>query len=220
MPSIGAILFDFDGTIIDSSTACMEEVADNAEDTGLTTPDFEFIRSCWGMPFEKMMEQIRKKYGWSNNDLELYYANVDFYKQPRELFDGVEDLLKELASRKIVLGIISSRKKASMTSHLENLGIYKYFEIIQGLEDCSVHKPDPRVFDLAIDILKQKEIQKERIIYIGDTLPDLMAAKNANLLFVGITSGAVTKEEFQQNGLSEGFIIDNPCKILNILKLG
>jgi HAD superfamily hydrolase (TIGR01549 family) len=218
MPSIESILFDFDGTIIDSSVACMEEVSDNAVNSNLPVPDREFIRSLWGIPFEKMMESIKTKYGWTNNDLELYYANVDFYKQPRKLFDGVKNLLKELTSKNIVLGIVSSRKRNSMVSHLENLEIYKYFEIIQGLEDCKVHKPDPRVFDWAINSLRQKGIEKEKILFIGDTLPDLMAARNAHLLFVGITSGAVTKEEFQQAGLSDGFIINNPCQVLDILR--
>ncbi len=118
------------------------------------------------------------------------------------------------------MGLITSRQRESLGIRLEQAGIDpRQFDFMQALEDCIidghlVYKPDPRVFDRALELADKKGIAKKNIIYVGDDLRDFQAASGAGLGgFVGVLTGAATKKQFIAAGLSEENIIKSIRKL-------
>jgi len=215
--NIKAVLFDFDGVIIDSSVDCMREIIDIAKKLHLHVPNYEFIRKLWGVPYEKIMIEIKSKYQWSDYNLKEYYAYCDLHKRKRNIFPGIETMLFNLKEQDVFLAIISSRAKQSLNSKLEEYQIKKYFDYIQGFEDCKFYKPNEEVFSNAISIFRNLWSRDGDIVFVGDTIIDFEAAKRANLWFIGITSGAVTKQEFIKVGLSKKMIFEDPTQIQDLI---
>lgn len=217
MKNIKAILFDFDGVIIDSSVDCIREIIGVSKKLHLRVPRYEFIRKLWGVPYENVLKTIKNRYCWSDADLKKYYLNCDLHKTERRLFPGTETMLFNLKEHDMFLAIISSRTRQSLNSKLEKNQIRKYFDYIQGFEDCEFHKSSAEVFSDAINIFRNFWSQNDNIVFVGDTLVDLEAANNAKLPFIGITSGAVRKKEFMLAGLSEELILDDPIQIQDLV---
>jgi phosphoglycolate phosphatase len=94
-------------------------------------------------------------------------------------------------------GIISTKYRYRIQGVLERENLNNYFDLIVGGEDVSNHKPDPEGLFLAI---KKLGVEKEQVWYVGDSLVDAKAAKQAGIKFVAMLSGTVSKEIFEAEG--------------------
>ena len=72
--------------------------------------------------------------------------------------------------------------------------------VVQGADETEVHKPDPNVFMPILDKLKKQGIEKEDIVYVGDSLSDLKATTAAGIDFIAVTTGLYSQEDFKNNG--------------------
>lgn len=123
---------------------------------------------------------------------------------------GANDVLAVLKEQDFFLALISSRERESLERRFReadiNLGI---FDFIQGLEDCPYHKPDSRVFNPVLWKMRQRSIENEKMVYIGDTLGDYEAARGAGIKFIAVLTGAGAKEDFLEAGLREDCIVES-----------
>lgn len=214
------ILFDFDGTLNNSTKPNIDHIIAKMKRLHLHPPSYDFVRRLWGKPYKEVMKEIQNNCHWSEGDLQKYFNDIDPTDEGAYPFPGVDNLIFALHAKGVVLGIISNRCD-SLHFLIERCKInYAYFEIIQNLKGCDFHKPDPRVFEKVMALASILEIKKEQILYVGDTLIDYEAAILAGINFVGITSGATTKEEFVLAGQFYKYICNSPVGIRDILNLG
>ncbi len=213
------ILFDFDGTLDNSTMSTIDYIIAKMKRLRLRAPNHNFIRKLWGKPYSEVMSEIQRCCHWSEEGLQKYFDDISPVEEEISPFPGIDNLIFTLHEKGIVLGIISNRGD-SLSSIIERCGINpNYFKIIQNLKGCDFHKPDRRVFEKAIELANILEIKKEQILYVGDTLIDYEASMSAGIRFVGITSGATTKEEFIRTGLFQEYIFNSPVEITSILNL-
>jgi phosphoglycolate phosphatase-like HAD superfamily hydrolase len=96
-----------------------------------------------------------------------------------------------------------------------NIDLTDEFFLLQGSDDEPAHKPDPRVFDRALELLKSKNISRTQVMYVGDALMDYYAARDAGIGFMGIATGFVSQEQF---GTEDAEAVRSLAALLNALQ--
>lgn len=195
---IKAILFDFDDTLVQTITSRIEalkELGSRYYDMSLTD---EIIKSHWGKPWKKFFKAVYGEVDSLESLQNKYFALSEEF--PIKAFPDAQETVLSL-SRKYPLGIVSTASKHIISKDLKSLGFSpNTFSFIQGAEDTIVHKPDPAVFNPALNFLKSKNIVKNEIMYVGDSLADYFAARDAQLHFRGVPRGLTSKKQFESEG--------------------
>lgn len=192
------ILFDLDGTLIDSTDAIVETFYYTFKKM-----DFKFsgikedIVELIGYPLEIMYEKL----GVPNHLINTF---VDEYRMKyREISIAMTTLLKnakeaiEFASLFARLGIVTTKTARYTIPLLKNMEIMSYFECVVGREDVENPKPHPEPILKAMSLMNVSNT-KFNIYMIGDTKLDLIAAKEANIFGVGVLCGHGKIEELSQ----------------------
>lgn len=193
-----SILFDFDDTLIKTFETKKEALKELGRQHYNIELDDKIIRSNWGKPIKSLFEALF-------NDIDNFDKAIEEYTKIRTGFptSAYPDTLPTLEklSKEYLLGIITSNRRDFLKHDFDLTGMdEKLFSIIQTSEECKVHKPEPEVFDYAIDLLAKKGIKRSEVLYIGDTLLDYFAARDAQLKFFGIADRTVPKDEFDKAG--------------------
>ncbi|MDX9743025.1 MAG: HAD family hydrolase [Arcobacteraceae bacterium] len=183
------ILFDLDGTLIDSTDAIVSTFYHS-----FVVKSFKFdgseedIKNLIGYPLDVMYEQLGVAQEEVNGFVEEYkkrYREISL-DMTLILEDAKEAL--ELASQYARLGIVTTKTTQYTIPLLENMGIMNYFECIVGRQEVINPKPHPEPILKAMEMMNIT-IEDFDIYMIGDTKLDLIAAKNANITGVGVLCG-------------------------------
>jgi len=211
---IKVVIFDFDDTLAESRIKKWAQHKHVAKKFyGIDLVDDE-IRKHWGKPMHILVSELYKNRDTLENMREaLHSTKEDFYK---ELYPGALDIIENLISRDIKVGILSASDKRSLDYELGRLNfpIEKLF-LMQGADDSMVHKPDPGVFSDVLEKLENEGIEKQKVVYVGDSLDDIRAAHGAGINFIAVTTGLYSKEDFEKEGAKH--IADSIEKVLEYI---
>jgi len=211
------ILFDLDGTLVDTAPDLMKAHNHVMTKYGYKTKSTEEIRnlvgkgasaligrSLWGNAkeeFGKIKDQKTKN--------EMVKEFINFYGKnilhESTLINGVESFLKWCKEKKISMAVCTNKQEHLAIDLLKKIGIYNYFEYVAGSNTFDYCKPDPRHLTSIIEILNG-DIKKS--LMIGDSETDSGAAQAANIPFVLIEGGYTEKKANQiyHNHLAKNFI--------------
>jgi len=205
------VLFDLDGTIIDSKTTilrCLNILLEKYN----TPYSMGELRPLIGKPLkeiikrkvgsEKLAKQLRMKYR------KIYVKN---YLDGTKLHDGVEELLMELRKRKIKTGIITSKLGDVARSFLKDLKISHLFDIVVGEGDADL-KPSPAPVIHACKILKEKT---ENCVIVGDSEDDIIAGKNAGAKTIAVLWGYRNRKEFEN--ANPDYVVESVGQLRTVL---
>lgn len=188
-----AIIFDFDGVLLDDTKVIIEAYEEVARRLGLSTVGVaEKVKLYLGLPAKEMVEYI---FGDKPEYLQTRLQLLPEYLPKMKLMPGVKEMLASLPQPK---AIISGSRRETIENKLGELKIY--FEIIIAQEDNLKRKPDPELVFVACQKL---DVKPEEVVYIGDALLDYQIAKNAGVKFIGYVSGNLTREDFVKLGVKE-----------------
>ena len=191
------ILFDLDGTIMDSKPvveACFYYIFQQHGNVDDFTE--EVAREVFGPPLEDMM----KKYFPNENSRELveeyrvYQDSMDWSGYMR-LFDGVEETLASLKESGFKMGIVSSRITASCKFWLTSLHIRQYFNVVLGQDRFKEPKPSPMGILRACEKLGYGH---DSAIYVGDNASDMIAARRAGVFAAAYATDESKKEDVRK----------------------
>jgi len=191
------ILFDLDGTLIDSTDAIVESFYHSFKEL-----DFNFkgceqdIKNEIGYPLDVMYETL----GVPKDDVMRF---VDVYKKEYRKISGAKTFLLDnafesvkLASTFAILGVVTTKTTAYSIPLLENFGIMKYFDTIIGRQEVVNPKPHPEPIFKALENLNLEP--SKNIYMIGDTKLDLIAANSAGISSLAVLCGYGTKNDLSQ----------------------
>ncbi len=188
------ILFDLDGTLIDSTDAILEgfEVAYNT--FGEPAPYSEDIKSFIGYPLDIMFERLGCK-----GDKWDY---VDAYKKHYRIISRAKTSLLSLAREAIeearrfaTLGIVTTKTAKYSEELLEHMGVMHHFDVLIGRESVENPKPHAEPIHKAI---KHLDASYESTWMIGDTLLDIHSANSAGIKSIGVLCGYGKKNELEK----------------------
>ena len=214
---IDTVLFDFDGTIMDTNDVIIGSWQHTYRTLRGEEGDLDYILSTFGEPLEYSM---RKTFPEVPVD-EAVRVYRDWHRakflEMIKLFPGVVEMLEEVKKRGYKTGIATSRVRLTLNQGLEKYDLGKYFDAIVAVEDIEEAKPAP---DTILKVLDKLGSKTENAIMIGDSLLDILCARNAGTVSVLVgwsaTLAGKTKEDFAPDEAPD-YIIDKPEDLLSII---
>ena len=211
------ILFDLDGTLVDTAPDLMRAHNHVMKKFGYPTKSTEEIRNLVGQGAGAMLGrsiwgQAKKEFGKVQDDKikkEMVKDFVDFYGKnivkESTLISGVKNFLIWCKKRKISMGVCTNKQEHLSIDLLKKIGIYDFFEYVAGHNTFEYCKPDPRHLTSVIEILGG-EVSKT--LMIGDSETDANAAKNAGIPLILLEDGYTEKNttEIYHNHLVKDFV--------------
>lgn len=208
---IKTILFDVDGTIIDTEYVMTHSLQKTLlEELKKEVPirDLDYIL---GIPGREAIKRF------TNNEQEIdkillrWGENVLLLANHAQVFSGIEKTLQNLKLKGIQLGIVTSKTKQEMKNEFEGFNLNQYFDICVTASDTDLHKPSPVPIQMAIDKLN---IKKDETIYIGDSLYDMKSAKACGIAFGLAKWGAKNINLFDDVDV----FLESPIDIYNFIE--
>jgi phosphoglycolate phosphatase len=217
MKQIFTVLFDLDGTLVDTAPDLMRAHNHVMKKFGYPTKSTEEIRNLVGQGAGAMLGrsiwgQAKKEFGKVQNEKikkEMIDAFVDYYGKniinESTLINGVKEFLKWCKEKNISMAVCTNKQEHLAIDLLKKIGIYDYFEYVAGSNTFDYCKPDPRHLTNVIEILGG---EIKRSIMIGDSETDANAGKNAGIPVVLLEDGYTEKNttEIYHNHLIKDFI--------------
>ena len=191
------ILFDLDGTLIDSTEAILESFDVSFKTFNKKTPKKEDIKKLIGLPLDVMFENlgIEKNRVWDFVDAyKNHYRQISTKKT--KLLPSAKEAVKK-ASEFARLGIVTTKTARYSKELMEHFGLMEYFEILIGREDVENPKPHPEPILKAIHLMKAN---KEATFMVGDTCLDMLSAKEAGVYSIGVVGDYTPKKELIECG--------------------
>jgi len=213
-----AVIFDLDGTVLDT----LEDLADSMNITlakfGFPERTLEHHRSAIGNGIRKFAERCIPETALTDSFLdEFVKVAAEDYKSNSMIktkpFDGINELFDFLSGESISISILSNKRNEIVN---ELMGYYfpdYNFDCVFGEIPGVPKKPNPTA---ALNIAQECGISPEKIVFIGDSIYDVITGKNAGMKTVAVTWGNHDRCLLETE--KPDFIADNTCEIIQYIK--
>lgn len=211
-----AVIFDLDGTLIDSLPDIYHYVNVTLEKFGDKKRAYNEVRAFIGYGAKNL---IKKSFG-GEFDGEDLKERLDFYNEKytasrspeTKLFDGIREVLLELKNRGYKLAILTNKPQITTEDvykrYLSDIG----FDVVFGARDGVKIKPDPEGLNLVLEKLK---VNKDNAYFVGDGETDIITGLNSGVVPIGVLWGYRDKDELVSAGATT--FAEKPSDLLNII---
>ena len=210
---MGAIIFDFDGTLADTRRGILDTAQEVLRRMGREPADEQALAATIGLP---LRENFTRGAGFSEAEADeavaIYRSIFDEVAVPSiTAFPGVEEVLSTLAARGIPMAVATSRGQRSLELLMHHLGLDRYIppERCFGVETVARPKPAP---DIIYVILGKLGVKPEETLVVGDTTFDIEMGKAAGCYTCGVSYG--NQSAGQLAGASPDYLLDDLRKLL------
>ena len=211
MNRVKNLIFDLDGTLIDSSEGVVEAVNYSLEKVGAPPQTPDAIKPYIGYPLEKMYPNF--------TDAPVDELCAHFQEKATETvvsstvsLPGVDSTLRELCDRGYRLAIATTKIKVHVNGIIDKFGWQDRFAVATGGDEVEQVKPDPTIFLLTLERLKAP---KSESMAIGDTINDVIAARAVPLMVTAVLSPYGGREKLMASG--PDYFIENLPELLPLL---
>lgn len=187
------IIFDWDGTLMDSIGRIVSSLQCAAETIALPIPDTESAKSIIGLSLTKAAQVLFPDSSESQQEqLAVHYKKQfrELNATPMPLFEHTVELLELLSQQQRLLAVATGKARAGLDHVLAESQIAHYFHD-SICSDEALSKPDPAMLNI---LLKRLNVSPENALMIGDSIHDLNMANSAGMDSVGITLGASDRD--------------------------
>ena len=210
-----AVIFDLDGTLLDTSEGVIRSVNYTIETLGYESLPEDMLRTFIGPPIHHRMQEI---YGITEEAAkEAMHIFRNHYKEGDLFFaahyEGLEELLQKLREEGYLLGVCTYKREDQARMLLEDKGLAPYFHVIHG-QDPEGKLSKAEVLQLT---MKDLGVIPEETVMVGDAYTDAVGARDAGVPFLGVTYGFGfrTKEDVAE--YPHVGVADTPGGIADIL---
>jgi len=202
-----AVLFDLDGTLIDTKELILTSFRKGSMDVlGKALPD-ERVQALIGIPLIEQATILAP--GHAQELVDAYRArNRELHDLLIKYFEGTREMLEELAACGMRLAVVTSKLHAPALEGLASFDLEGFFELIIAKEDTDKHKPDPAPLLLAAE---RMGVAPEDCVYVGDSVYDMRAARAAGMVAIAALWGMYSREELLEAGCD--FEAAAPCEL-------
>lgn len=167
---IRSVLFDFDGTLIDSMGLVYEAFQTSIENALGRRPPRAEIRRFFGLPESEIIRRIvgseRAEYAIE----EFHRVYESRHAAEAKVFPGIMELIERLPSAGVALGIVTGKGRRSTEFALRAFGLDRWFKVVITGDDVTHPKPDPEGILKAVQCLGES---REHVLYVGDAAADV-----------------------------------------------
>jgi pyrophosphatase PpaX len=169
------LIFDFDGTLVDSYPLIEEAFAHVMRTHCLDEGARQLFRQNRGLPLPDQMK-IVAPHMWE--DLVATYRSVDSRLGHARVFRGIPTLVRKLHQAHSPLGVVSCKRRALIEAELEACGLRGFFDVVIGFEDVTPPKPAP---DPLLAAISHLGLSRSNAVYVGDSMVDLETGRAARV---------------------------------------
>jgi phosphoglycolate phosphatase len=201
-PGIRLVVFDLDGTLVDSLAHISRAVVESAKQIGIPAPHASAVPRVIGLSLDEAIARLLP-----DHDAEVHAEFNRVYRkifaawraapgQHEPLFDGTHDVLDALDARGILLGIATGKQRRGVDFILDKHGLTGRFVTIQT-PDIAPGKPDP---GMLLQAMSDTGAAPEATVMVGDTVYDIAMARAAGTHAVGVSWGNHQPDELHGAG--------------------
>lgn len=170
------VVFDIDGTLIDSEKAVLKSLQKTILEVKGINMNLSDLKFALGIPGRDALLKLNiDNLEQVENIWNEYYND---YLDDIKLFNGIREVIEELKSKSIKLGIITSKTRKEYETDFMRFELDDYFDVVICADDTLKHKPDGEPMEKYLKIANAK---KDETIYIGDSVYDMQCARNAGV---------------------------------------
>ena len=195
------LFFDLDGKVLDTLPDIARSANYALDKLGFPTQTTEQVRAVIGHGIRNLLRDLM---GCHDTQIleecrEIFKTHYDLHKtDTTKPFDGILPLLQSLKSQGNILVLISNKYDGA-TKELARIFFGSLFDGVYGSRDDVAAKPDRQIFDL---VCQEMGLDKEQVIYIGDSEVDCQFAANCGMKFIGVDWGFRTHVQLVDAGAS------------------
>ena len=214
---IKGIIFDLDGTLINTIVDIANSVNAVLEDYGYNTYTIEEVQKKVGHGFKQLLKDALPANASNELQVEavekfMYYYDK-FYADNTHPYDGIIDMLRGLQERGIKIAINTNKHEEYARILVSELFKDINFVDIRGQLNTRPIKPDPYNANI---IIEEMGLDKSKVIFTGDSATDIKTGNNLGVSTIGVTWGYREVDELKENGAT--YIVNHPSEILDIVK--
>jgi phosphoglycolate phosphatase len=183
------LIFDWDGTLSDSTSKIVTCLQKAAETAGFPVLEDDVICNIIGLGLPEAMERLYPQLNGDEKELvRLHY--VDHFlaadQTPSPFFDGVEEGLGRLRAAGFKMAVATGKSRRGLDRVLDRLDMRSYFDASRCADE-TLSKPHPLMLE---ELLLEMDVSADKAVMVGDTEYDMEMAKNANVHRVAVSYGA------------------------------
>jgi phosphoglycolate phosphatase len=189
------LIFDWDGTLIDSEANIVSCMVRAMEDAALPVLEADAIRNIIGLGLREALHTLYPTIDESSSRLLVDRYRYHFLtSEPSQLFEGVDVMLKDLGERDYLLAVATGKGRQGLNHALEVTGYLEHFHSSRCADETR-SKPHPQMLE---EILDELGVAPSAALMIGDTEYDINMAHNAGMDSVAVSYGVHEKERLLQ----------------------
>ncbi len=190
------IIFDWDGTLINSIDWIVHCLKTAGNTAGYITPDEQALKNTIGLSIEAAMNQLYLGIDNKTQDQLVSLYNAEYFSKiitEADLFTGIKDMLNGLKQQGYLLAIATGKKRIGLDKAMQETGLANFFDMT-CCADQTASKPKPDMLEKIIDYL---HISKEKTVMVGDSIHDIQMANNAKIASIAVSCGANTADQLR-----------------------
>jgi pyrophosphatase PpaX len=185
------VLFDLDGTVVDSGGIILASMRHATREVlGRDFGDAELMQAVGGPGLEAQMAVFAPER--VDELVRVYRAHNEPLHDELEACPGMEDVLRQLHEQGHRLGVVTAKRRSTVELAFARVPIAHLFETVVGGDETQKHKPDPEPLLLAAERMNARP---EETAYVGDSPFDIRAAKAAGMHAIAVTWGRIHDRE-------------------------
>ena len=206
------VLFDLDGTVIDSGAIILASMRHAAREVlGVEVPDEQLMAAVGGPGLEAQMQALSPDR--ADELVTVYRAHNEPLHDELTCCAGMDEVLVQLKDEGRRLGIVTAKRRQTVELAFARIPIEHLFETVVGGDETQKHKPDPEPLLLALERLGAAP---DDAVYVGDAPFDVKAAKAAGLYSVGVSWGGIHGRE-RLEAEEPDALVDTTEELLGVL---
>ena len=190
------IVFDWDGTLMDSEAQIVSCLHAAIADLQLDPMDDDTVKNVIGLGLREAIDTLVP-----GRDDRFHQAFVDFYREhwfrseSSSLFEGVRETLEALKQRNLILGVATGKARRGLERVLDETGLDSFFDATRCADEA-LSKPHPQML---LELMETLDVTPGRTLMVGDTEYDMEMATNAGAGKIAVSSGVHTEERLQRH---------------------
>lgn len=211
---VALVVFDWDGTVMDSVGRIVSSMQAAARNTNLLVPSDYAVKQIIGLSLDPAFDKLFPGVNSTQREqlFEHYRDHYMFHDTtPTPLFDGVEQVLKQLKQQNVLLAVATGKARKGLARMFAETGLGHYFDTSRCADEAQ-SKPHP---DMLQQILLELEITAGQAIMVGDTSHDMKMAQAISMPRVGVTHGVHGRDVLSQ--FAPKAIIDSIPELLQVI---
>jgi len=213
MSLIKGILFDLDGTLIESVESIWRCADHVLRSEGLPGIDQRTAERAMILKLD-LFSASGSNLGTDQREMlfeRFLRCYPDFMKYSK-IMPSAREVVEDAKSRKLRLALVTTESRRSATEILRNFGLLEFFEVIVGFEDTKQHKPSA---EPVLEALSLMGLKPSEVLVVGDTELDAIAGKKAGATTVIVTTGPTPIERIRSE--KPDFIINGLCDLPDVI---